>query len=432
VPLGTVASQVDLVRLQSDSIFLPAKGHAGPYPAVNGNYRDLSATIAMNNLAYLNQTGGDITEDSFGSQCHTNTICNFSPANGFFGGTLTFPTNSPTNFMPVAITGGTIAATIDLNQNAFVASPNGFLTIDFSQTNSASVVSLPHAGLPTGTLELTEDFIGTVTAVSGNTITVQPQGSRLFGDPLPFIATADASTRFDGCATATIACIQTNQTVSVDAAIKSDGSATLLEVDKLSGTTGDEIEGVIATIDTTNQVFVMAVHNKLTATNSTDTNFQNHIDLGQPIQVALGTGATFTVDTKGLPVPASNLSAFTGFSNFAPGQMVRVNVSSTGFSTTSTPFIQVTASSITLRFSRLTGSATNVNATGALFNFDATTIPAFFGLTANPQVQVFTGFTNFDGASDLSGVTSGDSVSIRALYLPNSAPPFFAAKVRKH
>ena len=432
VPNGTVAAEIDLVRLQSDSVFLPAKGKAGPYLAVNGNYRNLTADIAMDRFTYLNQTGSDVTEDSLGNKCHTNSICGFSPPSGFFGGPLSFPTASATNPIPVAISGGTIAASIDLNQSAFVASPSGFLTIDFSQPNSASVVSLPRAGLPTGTLELAEDFIGTVAAVTGNTITIQPSGSRLFGAPLPLIATADGSTRFDNCATATIACIQANQTVSVDGAVKADGSMTLLEVDKLSDTTGDEIEGVIATIDTTNQVFVMAVHNILTATNSTDITFQNQIGLGQPVQVILGSGATFSVDTKGLPVPASNLSTFTGFPNLAPGQMVRVSVSSAGSSTTGTPYIQATASKVQLRFSRLTGNASTVVAGNSVFNYDVTTIPALFGLTTSPQVQIFSGVTLFDGASDLTGVTANDSVSIRALFLPSSTPAFFAAKVRKH
>jgi len=431
VKLGTVVAQVDLVRLQSDSIFLPAEGHAGPYVVVNGNYRALAPVISMNALTYFNQTGAAVKLDNLNDMCNDNSICVFATNSGFFGGTQEFATGGSSP-LPIAIGGGTLSASIDLNQNALIASPNGFLTIDFSQPNAASLVALPRAGLPSGTLELAEDVIGTVTAVSGNTITIQPTGSQLFGNPLPLIADANSSTRFDNCGTtATIACIQTGQSVSVDAAVHADGTVTLLEVDKLSDTTGDELEGVIATVDATHQVFVIAVHNKLTAANSTDTTFQR-IDLGGPVQVALGTGATFAVDTKGLPVPAANLSTFAGFSNLAPGQMVRVNVSSTGSSTTGTPYRQATVSSVTLRFSRLTGSAATVTPTGSLFNLDTTTIPPFFALTANPQVQVLPGFTNFDGVSDLTGVTNGDSVSIRALYLPNSAPPFFAAKVRKH
>lgn len=430
VKLGTVVAEVDLVRLQSDSVFLPAQGHAGPYVVNNGNYRALAPVISMNVLTYFNQTGAALKLDNLNDMCNDNTICVFSPSSGFFGGSQGLPTGG-TSPLPIAVGGATLSASIDLNQNALVASPSGFLTIDFSQPNAVSLVALPHAGLPSGTLELAEDVIGTVTTVSGNTITIQPTGSKLFGAPLPLIADANTSTRFDNCGTtADITCIKIGQSVSVDAAVHADGTVTLLEVDKLSDTTGDELEGVIATIDPTHQVFVIAVHNKLTASNSTDTTFQG-IDLGSPIQVALGSGATFSVDTKGLPIPAANLSTFTGFSNLAPGQMVRVNVSSTGTSTTGTPYRQATVSSVTLRFSRLTGNAANTP-TGSLFNLDVTTLPTFFGLTANPQVQVFSGFTNFDGASDLTGVSQGDSVSIRALYLPNSAPPFFAAKVRKH
>ncbi|HWT89398.1 MAG TPA: hypothetical protein VN454_11395 [Candidatus Angelobacter sp.] len=423
VPNGTVVANADLVRLQSDSAFL------GSYDVPNAGYKNTVATIATPNLSYLNQTGAAVTENAFGAQCSNNSICFASDPAGFFGGAITLVTGTG---LPASFSGSNIATAFDLNQSALITSAPGFVTLDFNQPNALTLVALPRAGVPSGTVDFVEDYIGTVTAVSGNTVTIQPTGSDQFGKPLPLIATANSSTKFDNCTTATIACVHTNQSLSVDASIGTDGSVTLLEVDNLNDTTGDEVEGTIATIDATHQVFVIVVADKLTATNSTDTTFQTQVKQGAPVQVALGSSATFAVDTKGLLVPAANLSTFSGFSSLAPGQTVRVNVSSTGSSTTGTAFNQVTVSNVTLRFSRLTGNISTVVAGNSVFNYDVTTIPALFALTSNPQVQIFPGVTLFDGASDLTRVTAGNSVSIRALFLPSSTPSFFAAKVRKH
>ena len=421
VPDGTILANVDLVRLQSDSAFV------GSFNVQDLTYKRIIATIGMPNLSYLNQTGAAVTEDALGNKCANNSICVTSTNSGFFGGQFSFATGGA---LPATFAGGTLTASFDLNQSSFVTSAPGFLTLDFSQTGALSLISLPHTGAPSGSLEFVEDFLGTVTAVSGNTVTIQPAGVAIFGTPVPLVATANSSTKFDNCATATIACVHTNQSLSVDALVNGDGTVTLLEVDDLADTTGDELEGTVASIDSTHQVFVIMVADKLKATNSTNTTFQTQIDLGQPVQVAVNSGATFKVDTKGLPVPTANLGTFTDFSSLVPGQTVRISVSGMGTNTSGSPYLQVDASSVTLRFTRLTGHPNNV--ASPTFNFDATTLPPFFGLVGSPQVQTFGGVTRFDGVTDLTGVASGDTVSIRALFLPKSTPAFFAAKVRKH
>jgi hypothetical protein len=50
----------------------------------------------------------------------------------------------------------------------------------------------------------------------------------------------------------------------------------------------------------------------------------------------------------------------------------------------------------------------------------------------NIPVQVSTQ-TNFDGVANITTLSTGDTVSLRALFIPNyGTSPFFAAKVRKH
>jgi len=419
VPAGQTMAILDVVRLQSDSAF------GGIFDVPNNDYKAVFAEFFAPTLDYFNPGSTSVTVNS-------------QQGVGFSGG-IAFPIGSGTPLL-TTFAGGTQKASFDLNQNAFIiaSSQPGVLVEDFLQPSAVSLVALPHAGVPSGTLELVEDFIGTVTAVSGNTVTIQRNGLPASGTsvslaiPLPLVATANGSTRFDNCpstTTATIACVHTNQIVSVDAVVNPDGTLTLLEVDDLSDTADKELEGTIASIDTTNQVFTLVVADEegTNTTQFTSLDFTGFF-IGQPEQVALASGATFSVDTKGLPVPAANLNTFTGFSSLAPGQTVRIKVAST--SSTGTGGTQFNASSVVLRFSRLTGQPSNVSS--PTFTYNATTLPPFFGLTGTPQVQTFPGFTLFDGVSDLTTVTANDSVSIRALFLPASNPPFFAAKVRKH
>jgi hypothetical protein len=63
-------------------------------------------------------------------------------------------------------------------------------------------------------------------------------------------------------------------------------------------------------------------------------------------------------------------------------------------------------------------------------------LPPYFGLTANPLVQITTTgpgtTTDFDGTSSFTEA-AGDTVSISALYFTSTAvPAFSAATIRKH
>jgi hypothetical protein len=66
-----------------------------------------------------------------------------------------------------------------------------------------------------------------------------------------------------------------------------------------------------------------------------------------------------------------------------------------------------------------------------------TSLPPFFGFTANALVQI-TNFgsgttTDFDGASSFNGISTGNVVSISAVYFGTTiTPAFSAATVRKH
>jgi hypothetical protein len=96
--------------------------------------------------------------------------------------------------------------------------------------------------------------------------------------------------------------------------------------------------------------------------------------------------------------------------------------------------VLVNTSSVLLRFSRVTGTI-SIQPASPFFSLSATSLPSFLGglsTFVNVPVQISSGQTNFDGVTDVTGLNVGDSVSVRALYIPNYLiSPFFAAKVRK-
>jgi hypothetical protein len=164
----------------------------------------------------------------------------------------------------------------------------------------------------------------------------------------------------------------------------------------------------------------------------------NSLTLGEPVQVTLGSGATFSVDVKGLTVPVPQATAFAGASDTSvllPGQTVSVRV--TGFTAGSgTLPAQATVDVVDLRYSRVPGTVLSVAPPTTL---TLQNLPPIFGLTINPIVQLSTGSppnfaaTNYDGVSSASGITAGSSqtYTIRALYFgPVAATQFSAAKVR--
>jgi len=83
---------------------------------------------------------------------------------------------------------------------------------------------------------------------------------------------------------------------------------------------------------------------------------------------------------------------------------------------------------VRLRFTRVTVTVTGVP-TDPFFN--VTGFPPFFALATPAQVETFPLQTQFEGVPGVTGLGDSNLVSIRALYI-NSAPPLFAARVRKH
>jgi hypothetical protein len=212
------------------------------------------------------------------------------------------------------------------------------------------------------------------------------------------------------------------KTVSVDATLSAAGVVTISEVDFLDTPFVDEIEGVIYRTSTVD-VYNMIVSDKVNATNNS---LLTSVSAGTKIAVTLDTTASleFDVDTRNLL--ASTPSGFTSGSDIFSGQEVMIHVKSAATGT----LLNVVTDRVVLRYSRLTGTVGTVNGQ----SFTIQNLPAFLGTFApDPNVQTITGVTVFDNVANLQTLASGDTVSIRALYLHNNlSQPLQAAKVRKH
>lgn len=412
VNLLSTSTTFELTRLQSDS------SDIGTFQVPSGTYTKLNiiATNAPSGV-WFNTSGTSILG------CST-AICNFAgSAQGQISIDLTKVSGLSAQGL-VLTQGQNASVGIELNLNNALTTTGG-LGFDLKQTGAVTGVALPRLGQPSGTIDSIQDFLGKVTAVSSGKITLQNSaGSTLIGTASSTTTTFDAP---PGGSTAcggnfNLACIAVGQTLSVDGNLAADGTVALTNVDFLNIPADDELQGTIFT-STTPGTFTLIVNDKIqTSTNAVLT----PVGSGSTVSLTLDAAATFAVDTSnlGLVTPAGFASA----SDLRNGQTVLAHVKSA----TQGTVVNIVADRMVLRFSRLTGTVGTVS--GNVFTIQ--NFQNFFGTPAVPPgVQTFVPQTTFDNVTGgIGGITTGNSVSIRALFLnPTAVPqPFLAARVRKH
>src|SRR6266566_1253685 len=439
-PFGTNPMIVELTRLQSDSAYL---GTFTTVPA--GTYSSVTVTLANAQVTFANQTGATITVGT--TPCPTNSVCTVSGITPIQPSAISFGTSG--------LTLGTASPqgiSLEFNLNNAITFTNGTMALDFSQPKAVTVATLPrtNSNLSTGQLDLIEDFTGVVTTLNTSTQSVTVQSATRG----TITAKANSNTVFNTdpsgtlCATPGFSpCVQQNETVSIDAVLNTDGTLALQKFEPLFSTTQDLIEGVVASKSSSNNTqFTLVVADKVPASS---TSALNSLSVGDQVLASLSLPNPFLVDTKGLPVPAANLGLFAGAmdtSVIIPGQSVLIQVSTftaASGNTIATATV-IGPKTAVLRFSRFTASVAS-QVSSLIFTINNLPVYIPSGTPSNaaipvfpspPQVQTFQNLTRFDGATDATQLATNDSVSIRALFLENSAmsstPAFFAAKVRKH
>jgi hypothetical protein len=422
------ALTVDLMRLQSDTVFL---GTFAKIPVAQ--YNSVTLTISNANITFLNDTNATL------SNCPASTICPLTVAAGNPVATFSFAVSQN------AVTG----IGIDLNYANAVTISGSTLAANLSNANVLSAFTLPRAGsnLASGQLDLLEDFTGVVSlnssAVTITSATVTGRGA--------LTANATANTNLDADPSGTLctaptpgtvsSCVSSNQAASMDVVLNSDGTLSVQEIEPLLATLKDTVEGVVVGINTGNQTqFTIIVTDLIPAPQNS---LIGSLTIGSGLTVNIPNPNPFLVDTKGLLVQnnfGGNFSSFHGQTNTSAihlGQTVAVHVTSFTAAAGST-IASSTADTVTLRWSRFTAT-TSVNSSPA---FSITGFPSYFNASGSAQAQTFVGTQGADGITSLDGVSTttnlvvNNPVAMRALFIENSGdtlvPAFFAAKVRQH
>jgi hypothetical protein len=407
---------VDLNKLQSDSVLL---GTLTGIPA--GTY-----TITLSVSAPVVEYCTQLNPGTAG--CATGSLAQFS-------GSVSTPSVSGT----VTLSAGQVAGM------AVVFNLQDALTIN-TTTQAITAVSLTATGVLTsstlpatatslsaGQLDFVEDLTGVVTTATASTETLVL--STATGGSIT--AVAGSSTVYSPLCTAAnpsfSTCVTVGQVASVDTAVNTNGSLTILEFDPLASTSADIIEGTITANPTSTTQFQLVANNLVFAQSGSKISGSLSALMGAPVNVTLSSPSPFTIDTKGLTTPVSSFSGATDTSVLFPGQTVAVTVTAFTAASGTTP-ASATTNAVMLRFTRTSG----VTSSPGNLAFSIGSIPPFFGQNGLYTVELTAGTpptsisTNFDGANPTSSpLTSGQNVAMRALYFaPTNTMPFSAAKVR--
>lgn len=409
---------VDFTKLQSDSLSL---GTLSSIPA--GTYT-ITLSISGPVVYYC-------TQPNPGTQgCAAGSVAKFS-------GAVSTP-SVPTTITLSANQKTGLALVFNLQNALTVNTTTQAVTgVSFTATNVLTSSALPSASntLATGQLDFVEDVTGVVTSSNNGTQTVTI--STATGGS--FTAAANSSTVYapTSCAANTTfaTCVVVGQIASVDAALNSDGTYTMLEYDPLSSSGSfDIIEGVVTAVPTSSSQFQLVANNLVFASSGSKISGSLSSLFGSPVNITLVNTSGFLIDNKGLTIPSTSFLGGTDTSVLVPGQTVAAEI--TSFTAASGNILaSANADLLILRFTRLAGAI----ASPAGLQPSITNLPPYFGQTTPELVQLSNGTppsspsTYYDGVDPANGgsLTSAETVSIRGLYFgATAATPFSAAKVR--
>jgi hypothetical protein len=398
---------VDLSKLQSDTAFL------GSVSIAADTYASATVTFSAPVLTVDNQSGATLN-----GTCLSGTLCQIIlPAGSAEVVTAPFPLTLTSS--------QNTGLSLNVNLANALTLTNNTLGLSFLTAGSFTAAVLPRTGAPSGSLDLIEDFVGTVTAKGSTTLTVTAANGTSLALTLPASPTIQDPQGL--CPALNATCLVANQTVvSVDATVNLDGTLTVTSADLLDATPRDEVEGTLFATGTAGH-FLLVVNNKVVASANSTLSSANAGDI---FLVTLS-NPIFIVDTdeffNNASLPSSTVTTlFTSEADLVDGQDVMVHATAaTG--TAAGNDQSLTSDQVRLRFTRTSGSVQSVSGQ----SFTLTNVPPFIPFITNPLTDTITGATNFDGVADVNSLTAGDRVSSRALLLNNSVFSFYAAKVRK-
>jgi len=414
----TTIIPTELTRLQAESALLTLGSQV---PA--GTYTSVNVTLAASSGVFINYSGSTIAVSS-SLTCPNGGVCNLPTG---AAATINIPIN-------LTLTSGQNAwIGIDVNLNNAVTSPTTTsIGVDFTQPKTFTAITTPRTGTPTGAFDTIGDFIGTVTAVSSSSITVQ---NTITGQSLT--AAVNSSTELDAApgtysnCTSAASCVTNGSVVSMDSALTISNALTATEIDTLDAVATDEVEGVIFPTSTAGVVGLI-ISDKISASGNS-TLGASSTTFGTGISLSAGSNINYVIDRKNLTTFVQPIG-FAGSGDLLAGQQIRAHVSNLTTTTSgTTTLIQADATNVLLRWSRISASINSV----ALNNFTITGLPQYI-TSINSSVLTPAAVFTYQGGTLFDGVTGtgdpnfvvGNPVAIRTLFLNNNAPQFQAAKVR--
>jgi len=310
---------------------------------------------------------------------------------------------------------------LDFNLNKAITTSSG-ISVDFTQSGVLTASTTVPTGIPSGDVANIDDFTGAVTAKSTSSITlVSSVRGTLTASISSTIPVYDPQTQCQGAGG--LSCIGLGSIVSLQGVLSNAGvvSATSLDVIDASTTPADEVEGTIYPSSCNGGAnYGLILSDSVIFTSGSPLTSAN---FGAGVCLTLSQAATFAIDDGILTGQGVPIVGFADSNNILEGQTVRAKV--TGAATGANG-INVTATALILRFSRLTGTVTSVS--GSILTING--LPTYL-TTGSLQALTYPNATILEGATGLSSL-SGQPVSFSALYLdsPPATNPFQAAKVR--
>lgn len=399
VSLLSQPQEVELEHLQTEPAFLVNLN----VPA--GTYNGLTATFANPQMTILNQTGNTLTVGS--QSCSNNQVCNLTPTLNQMSVTVQQPT-APFPLMLSANSPLALLLHFDINasvQNDLSISP----TVSVNQVQA----------FPTGEFEHFH-VVGTVSAINSPNFTLQTS----FGNQTLTIAT-DTNTQYNfgsSCQAENFGCIATSQLLKVKVSLMPGGTLLATSIQLFSAQGFPSVLGVVTASNAAQNQFQVALFFM-----EDDNNQFGQMGPGIGITVQPTSSATFSVDSDGITLP-SGLS-FASVQDITVGQVVLFHPTSASMG--SMGQFTVSADSISLEPSEITGTVAAVNASATPPNFTLGSLPPLF-TKASPsitqlEIEPVTG-TDFDNVSGLSGLNVNDMVSVGGLLFNTSSGPLVIAE----
>jgi Domain of unknown function (DUF5666)/Domain of unknown function (DUF4382) len=391
-------TKVELEHLQTEPAFLANLS----VPA--GTYNSLMVTFASPQMTILNQTGGTLT---VGSQtCAAGQVCNLTP---------------PLNQMTVTVQAPTAPFPITLAANSPLAlllhfDINNSVQNDLSVTPAINLTPVPP--MPGGEFEHFH-IVGSVTAINSPNFTLQTNvGGQTFT-----IAT-DSNTMFqfeDSCKADDFSCIAVGQVLKVKVKLMADGTLLATHVQLFEEQGFANFQGIVTSANAAQNQFQIVLTDM-----EGDAHQFGSMGFGLVVTIQPTASATFSVDSDAITVP-SGLS-FASVQDIFVGQVVRFHILVPP-TAVSMGQITVSADSISLEPSEITGTVAGVNASATPPNFTLGGLPSLFtkAMVTQLEIEPVMG-TEFDNVTGLSGLMPNDFVSVGGLLFNSASGPVVIAE----